>query len=395
MLQAKTDSSTKMSNQNASSPIKAEKLALIISNPDPDIATARKTAQQLDAHLPRATAWDYMIPPTGLTGASLLQSSPNPRVPYHPEALFLASPGTALIEYEPWEDAQLAFLRRWAHGQNLASLHAKLKNLLAENGQADHLPDMPAFVAGLLLYVINPSPASPLRRGLLDLAMRMPAGAYFASESMTLPEERVEIVARLRKESHLVFWASRIAGFQKLCCSAATGHYDLWGALTLLLSETPNANLETWARELVYRAFVDADAAGAALIFVPGVAPEITRAWLQICAREPRCAYETARYAGVVGGGSVPIDQLRGAATADRGRYWCAWYRDVEPHRSQEALDCDAAADLLWACELLESCNLKHGALSARLLEGNHAGGDAVSDAILSFLRGHTKRQRV
>lgn len=370
-------------------PTPSLKLSVILSPPDLDLALARSAALRLEPQLPMPTAWDYLVPPPEVRGATLLERSPNLATPVRPESLFVDYPDLLYLEYEGWEDAQLSCLRRKAHGNAFAALHGACHGTLESPAVAARLAQIPEFIAGLLLYCTNPSPESPVRQKLFSRAMENPSGAYFTAEAMITAEELPAVIAAVRQSSYLLFWVSRMTSFRKACCSIALSRHDLWSGLTLLLSDVPDSVLKAWFGDMSVKAFDCPKAAAAALTLFPEVRPELRTAWISTCVGDPRCAYETARYANAVLGRCLPIEHLRKVATLDIGRFWFGWWRDVEPHRAQEALDYDAEADLLWACELLDACSLKPDALSRRIPDSK-----PIAKLFMDFLKYHDRKAK-
>jgi len=207
-------------------------------------------------------------------------------------------------------------------------------------------------VAGLLLSAVCPHPGE-MRDNLFRAVVRKPIGAYIAARGMLLEEEHRLVLAAIAQDSQLaaaLYHRDRLAA-DDLPKRLFPAH-DFWAA-TVLLNDS---NAGAWLAKVVASAGSDPVAAVTALVLQPSANESLQSQWIELIqASESRFAYEAARWAQHTWDqdhiGTLH-DTLRGKATADLGRFYCLWHRDVQSADAARALE-NAASDVLWSAELV------------------------------------------
>jgi hypothetical protein len=218
-------------------------------------------------------------------------------------------------------------------------------------GTAMDLDNLDSGCAAILLLAEGSQTA--LGQMLFREAVKNPAGAYIAAHVNDLQgTELDQILEALCSESSdpaFLFWTGyQRPQYRDACFLLASVCDSLYGGLA-----AAHTNNREWFVNLVDQANTKLAAATTALILLPKLSFTQREGWIESVSRDPRWAYETARWSmGTWHGGRwLELRQrLRDAGTADNGRWWYHWTRDV-------GLDADIQrvtnADPLWLFEFV------------------------------------------
>lgn len=383
-----------MNNENIERLLFSHRIAQIASGWDVDLPSLQARASKLNPELPHPSACDFFIPPPLMAKPALFR--PTPGVPIYPESVFAALPELDELSLpRGWVQAHRCWKEKVARGRAFQEAQLSASRESSAEVEAQAVTLLPA-VAGALLFYINPAPDSAVRHVLMKSALRAPSGAYFAAEGLTLQEERPALVEAVKRDSRLLYWVSRIAGFETLCATPVMAHFDFWAGLSLASSGVADSHVRAWYRDLRLAALEEPAAASAALILLSEVDSKTRQMWASVLERHQarRLAYEAARWGSFEAEDELAFTRLRKLAVGDGGRFAALWHRDVEPPCAQEAIDLDVCADSLWAAELIDWLGLEDSRLRARL--GNMSGSVEPTGAqlVLRYLDAYRNKRR-